>query len=288
MKKIGVVTDSSSGLSLAECQSLGVYNVPMPFLIDDREYYEETNITKDEFFKKLDNGSSFKTSQPLPEAVLQCWDNVLNECEQILYFPISSGLSSSYSTAMLLADDEKYKNKVFPVDHKKITGCHVKLLKDALSMISSGKSPEEIRQIIEGDKYKSCYVIQLDTLTYLAKGGRVNNATAFLGNLLSLKPILFSNGDNFNVISKARTFNAGKTMVLEAVKEFIDKELKCSDYSELKFFSIHARRREAAEEFVNDIQSFFSIKDEVEICELPLIIACHIGPGALACGCCRK
>ena len=288
MKKIGVVTDSSSGLSVSECKSLGIYNVPMPFLIDDKEYYEEKDITKDDFFKMLDNGSSFKTSQPLAESVLECWDEALKECECLIHMPISSGLSSSYSTAMILAEDAKYKNKVFPVDHKKITGCHVKSIKDALSMIDQGKSPEEIRKIIEDDKYKSSYIIQLDTLTYLAKGGRVNNATAFLGNLLSLKPVLFSNGDNFNVVSKTRTLTAGKSTVLELTKEFIEKELKCTDYNKLKFFSVHARRPDVAAEFASEIKSYFSLKDEVEIHELPLIIACHIGPGALACACCNK
>lgn len=287
MKKIGILTDSSSGLSTAQCEAIGIYNLPMPFLVNEKEYYEEKNLSKAEFFKLLNEGASFSTSQPSPEEVLNRWDELLKTHDEILYFPITSGLSSSYATAMTLATEDKYKGRVYVVDHKRISGCLVGCLEDARSMVDSNKSCIEIRDIIEKDKCKSRYTIQLDTLDFLAKGGRLNNAAAFLGNILSVKPILASSGNNFELVSKTRTLSSGKQVILELTKDFIDKEIKCTDYNELSFYSIHTQNDELAREFTEDIKSYFSLKKDVPIYELPLVVACHIGPGAIACAMCR-
>ena len=287
MKKIGILTDSSSGLSIKQCEDMGIHNLPMPFLVNEKEYYEEKNISKKEFFKVLNEGASFSTSQPSPDEVLNKWDELLKVYDEILYFPITSGLSSSYSTAMTLAEDDKYKNKIFVVDHKRITGCLVNCLKDAKAMIDSGKSCLEVRNIVEQDRCKSSYIIQLDTLDYLAKGGRMNNAAAFIGNILSVKPILASSGNKFELVSKTRTLSSGKQIILDLTKEFIDKELKCSDYNELVFYSVHIQNETLAKEFAEDIKSYFSLNKDVEIHELPLVVACHIGPGAIACAMCK-
>ena len=175
MSRIGIITDSHSSITQDEADRLGIKILPMPFYIGGECYYEGKNITRNELMEKLINQEDISTSQPSPEDVMNLWDDVLEEYDNILYMPLSSGLSGSYSTAAMLAQEEKYKEKVYVVDHGRIsTPLHQSIL-DALEMIEEGLSANEIKLKLEQAKQKIAIFIAVDDLKYLRRGGRISS-----------------------------------------------------------------------------------------------------------------
>ena len=175
MSRIGIITDSHSSITQDEADRLGIKILPMPFYIGGECYYEGKNITRNELMEKLINQEDISTSQPSPEDVMNLWDGVLEEYDNILYMPLSSGLSGSYSTAAMLAQEEKYKEKVYVVDHGRIsTPLHQSIL-DALEMIEEGLSANEIKLKLEEAKQKMAIFIAVDDLKYLRRGGRISS-----------------------------------------------------------------------------------------------------------------
>ena len=175
MSRIGIITDSHSSITQDEADRLGIKILPMPFYIGGECYYEGKNITRNELMEKLINQEDISTSQPSPEDVMNLWDGVLEEYDNILYMPLSSGLSGSYSTAAMLAQEEKYKEKVYVVDHGRIsTPLHQSIL-DALEMIEEGLSANEIKLKLEQAKQKMAIFIAVDDLKYLRRGGRISS-----------------------------------------------------------------------------------------------------------------
>ena len=178
MSRIGIITDSHSSITQDEADRLGIKILPMPFYIGGECYYEGKNITRNELMEKLINQEDISTSQPSPEEVMNLWDDVLEEYDNILYMPLSSGLSGSYSTAAMLAQEEKYKEKVYVVDHGRIsTPLHQSIL-DALEMIEEGLSANEIKLKLEQAKQKMAIFIAVDDLKYLRRGGRISSGAA--------------------------------------------------------------------------------------------------------------
>ena len=190
MKSIGVVTDSHSSITQAEAQKLGIYVLPMPFYIDGQVYYEDITLSREEFFEKLDSGADISTSQPSPAEVMQLWDRALKEFEQILYIPISSGLSGSCATAAALAQDDPYEGRVFVVDNGRVSAPLHRSVLDCLELISEGYPASEIKNMLEQSKDQMSIYIGVDTLEHLKKGGRITPAAALLGSVLNIKPIL--------------------------------------------------------------------------------------------------
>jgi DegV family protein with EDD domain len=190
MKAIGVATDSHSGILIEEAKRLGVLLLPMPFYVDDQCYYEEVSLTRKKFFEEQNAGKGVSTSQPSPEAVMEFWRDGLREYEQLLYIPMSSGLSGACHTAMMLAKEPEFENKVFVVDNGRIsTPLHRSIL-DALELIEQGHGAEEIKQILEASKDQMTIYLAVETLEFLKRGGRISPATAAIGSLLNIKPVL--------------------------------------------------------------------------------------------------
>ena len=149
MKKIGIMTDSHSGILTEEAEKLGIKVLPMPFYIDDELYLEGVDLSREEFYEKLRQGVNVSTSQPSPQEVMETWDDMLKEYETLIYIPISSGLSGSCMTAQGLAQDEEYEGKVFVVDNGHVsTPLHRSVL-DAVEMAEAGYSAVEIKKIGE-------------------------------------------------------------------------------------------------------------------------------------------
>lgn len=190
MKKIGIVTDSHSSISQEEAKKLGIFVLPMPFYIDGECYYESVTLSRELFFEKLTSGADISTSQPSPTAVMEIWDKALEEYEKILYMPISSGLSSSYNTAMMLAQEEKYEGRVLVVDDGQVAAPLHQMILDTLDMIEKGYEAEHIRELLEKAGDRMMIYISLQTLEFLKKGGRVTPAAAALGSVFNIKPML--------------------------------------------------------------------------------------------------
>jgi len=288
MKRVGIVTDSHGGISLKEAEGLGIKVVPMPFYFGDDCYYEGVSISREEFFERLNNGESVSTSQPSPETVMEAWKAALTEYESVLYMPLSSGLSGSCNTAKMLAGEEEFEGKVFVVDNGRIaTPMHRSIL-DALELIEEGFSAQEVQAILEEAGSKMSIYIAVETLEYLKKGGRITPATAAIGNVLNIKPILKLNTGVLETYKKTRGMKKARQEMLEAMKHDFDVTFKeYADKGEIYLMAASSADEATTQEWVDEIKAYFPGM-EVLCDNLSLGICCHTGEGALGIGCsCR-
>ena len=202
MGKVAVVTDSNSGITQGKAKELGIRVLPMPFFIDGELYLEDITLSQEQFYERLNNDSDISTSQPSPGSVMDLWDEVLKEYDEIVYIPMSSGLSSSCETAISLSQD--YEGKVWVVDNQRISVTLKQSVLEAMKLVQAGKSAEEIKAILEDEKKESSIYITVDTLKYLKKGGRVTPAAAAIGTVLNLKPVLQIQGGKLDAFAKVR------------------------------------------------------------------------------------
>lgn len=287
MSKIAIVTDSNSGITQAQAKEYGIRVVPMPFMIDGETYYEEITLSRREFYQKLTSNADISTSQPSPESILELWDALLKEYDEVVHIPMSSGLSSSCQTAIMLAQD--YDGKVHVVNNQRISVTQKRSVFDALALAKEGKSGAEIKKILEDDKFNSSIYIMIDTLYYLKKGGRITPAAAALGTLLRLKPVLQIQGDKLDAFAKARTVNQAKSIMINAVKNDIEKRFGGISPDNQIYLSIaHTENEEAARIFKEELHVQFPDYPITDVDSLSLSVSCHIGPGSLAVTCCKK
>ena len=287
MSKIAIVTDSNSGITQQQAKELGISVLPMPFMIDGETYYEEITLSQDEFYEKLKNNADISTSQPAPESVLAIWDELLKEYDEIVHIPMSSGLSGSCQTAVMLAQD--YDGRVHVVNNQRISVTQRRSVTDALELAKAGKSGSEIKEILEADKFNSSIYIMIDTLYYLKKGGRITPAAAALGTLLKLKPVLQIQGEKLDAFAKARTVNQAKTIMINAVKNDIEKRFGgISPDNQIYLAIAHTCNEDAANILKAELHEQLPDYPILYVDALSLSVSCHIGPGALAIACCKK
>ena len=279
MSKVAIMTDSNSGITQAEAKEMGITVIPMPFYIDEKMFYEDIDLTQEQFYEKLRSDCEIKTSMPLVGNVTDTWDEVLKEYDEIVYIPMSSGLSSSCSTAIMLAED--YDGRVEVIDNQRISVTQRQSVLDAMELAAAGKSAAEIKQILMDAKFDSSIYIMLDTLYYLKKGGRITPAAAALGTLLKLKPVLQIQGEKLDAFAKARTSKQGKNIMIETMKKDFAERFNDPEGKEMNLEIAYSYDREAAEAFKEEVQAAFPNNDII-MNPLSLSVSCHIGPGALA------
>lgn len=282
MAKVGIVTDNSCGLTIEETKKLGIKMTFIPFLIDGEEYSEDKNLTRDMFYDKLNSSARVNTSQPNQETVKQVWNEALKEYDEIVYIPLSSGLSSSCQTAEFLSSE--YGGKVQVINNKRVSVTLKLAVFEAIELAKQGKSAIEIKQKLEKTALDSTIYIMVPTLKYLRKGGRITAAAAAIGSLLSIKPVLQIQGDKLDAYAKVMTIKQAKSKMINAIKKDIEtrfgniksnqKIVLSLAHTGITMDEINLFEQEVKSEF-NNYQIIF--KDP-----LPLAIACHIGTGALA------
>ncbi len=282
MSKIAIMTDSNSGITQDESKELGVYVLPMPFYIDGKMYYEDIDLSQEQFYEKLKQDCEIKTSMPLVGEVTDKWEELLKEYDEIVYIPMSSGLSSSCETAYMLSQD--YEGKVQVVNNQRISVTQRQSVMDAKQLAGQGKSAAEIKQILEEVKSESSIYIMLDTLYYLKKGGRITPAAAALGTLLKLKPVLQIQGDKLDAFAKARTAKQGKNIMIETMKKDFEERFQSPDGKKMHLEIAYSDDKEAAEAFREEVKKAFP-DNEIVMNPLSLSVSCHIGPGAIAIAC---
>lgn len=285
MSKVIIVTDSNSGITPTDAKALGVEVMPMPFYINEQMYYENIDLTQEQFYEKLAAGGDIKTSMPLVGDVTDKWDELLKEYDEVVYIPMSSGLSSSCETAYMLSQD--YDGKVQVVNNQRISVTMRQSVIDAKNLADAGKNAAEIKQILEDAKFDSSIYIMVDTLTYLKKGGRITPAAAALGTLLKLKPVLQIQGEKLDAFAKARTVKQAKNIMIEAMKSDFEKRFNNPDGSQINLEMAYTHDLAAAEAFKEEVQAAFP-NNEIVMNPLSLSVSCHIGPGALAIACSKK
>ncbi len=220
-KKIAIITDSNSGITQKQAAEMGIYVLPMPFMINNETYFEDITLTQNEFYERLASGAEVVTSQPSPDSVMKLWDELLEDHDEIVHIPMSSGLSGSCQSALMLAAD--YDGRVQVVNNQRISVTQRQSALDALQLAQKGMDAAGIKQFLEADKYNSSIYIMLDTLYYLKKGGRITPAAAALGTILRLKPVLQIQGEKLDAFAKARTVSQGKSIMINAIRNDMEK-----------------------------------------------------------------
>ncbi|MBA4698976.1 MAG: DegV family protein [Ruminococcus sp.] len=284
MKKIAIVTDSNSGITQKQGEQMGIFILPMPFFIDGELFLEDITLTQEEFYKRLGEDSDISTSQPSPADVLELWDRLLEEYDEVVHIPMSSGLSSSCETAVTLSQD--YDGRVQVVDNQRISVTQVQAVLDAIKLKEAGKSAAEMKEILEREKLEASVYITVDTLKYLKKGGRITPAAAALGTVLNLKPVLQIQGEKLDAFAKVRGWKAAKRTMLKAIETDLAERFAGKE-NQMVLGMAYTCSKEEAEAWKQEIHEKFP---QYEIIEGPLSlsVACHIGAGAMAVTCMKK
>ncbi len=286
MKKIAVVTDSNSGITPKQAEKLGVFLIPMSFMIGGKNYYENIDLTQETFYEKLKNQEDISTSQPAPGDVLPVWDKVLETYDEIVHIPLSSGLSSACQSACALAAD--YDGKVQVVNNQRISVTQKQSVYDALMLIEKGRDAAEIKRVLEEDKFNSSIYIMLDTLYYLKKGGRITPAAAALGTVLRLKPVLQIQGEKLDAFAKARTITQAKSIMINAVRSDMKTRFGSESPEDCILQMAHTENYEMIMQFKQEVEEAFPGFIVQDVDPLSLVVSCHIGPGALALTCTKR
>lgn len=289
MSRIAIMTDSNSGIMPAEASNYGIHVLPMPIIIDGTTYFEGIDITVEEFYQKQTSGSVITTSQPSPGDVTGMWDRLLQTHDEIVFIPMSSGLSNTCQTALLLADEEPYKDRVFVADNHRISVTQALSVLDAKSLAEKGLTAREIRDILEEEAMDATIYIAVDTLEYLKKGGRITAAAATLGTILKIKPVLTIQGDKLDSFAKARGMKSAFRVMVEAVKA--DITFRLSHLREQGLLKVGIANTmmdpDKLEEFKEEMKKNFP---DMELVYFPLTmsIGTHVGPGGLGIGAVRS
>lgn len=287
MGKIAVLTDSNSGITQAQGKQMNITVLPMPFTIDGKDYLEDIDLTQEDFFRMLSEDADIHTSQPSPAEVIDTYKKLLEEYDEVLHIPMSSGLSSTCANAITYAED--FDGKVQVVNNQRISVTMRQSVIDAIRMAENGMSALEIKNILEETKFDSSIYIMLNTLKYLKKGGRITPAAATFAEILNLKPILQIQGEKLDAFSKCRGVKQAKNIMINAVKSDIEHRFNCKENvnSRIWLEVAHTNNDEAAAQFVREIAEAFEgyPVEAIHSDPLSLSIACHTGPGALAIAC---
>ena len=282
MGRVAVATDSNSGITQKEAEKLGIRVLPMPFFINGELYLEDITLTQEEFYKRLSEDADISTSQPSPGDVIDLWDEILKEYDEIVYIPMSSGLSSSCETAIGLSQD--YDGKVHVIDNQRISITQRQSVLDALEMAKKGMSAQEIDDVLMREKLEASIYITVDTLKYLKKGGRVTPAAAAIGTVLNLKPVLQIQGEKLDSFAKVRGWKAAKKTMLDAIQKDLDGRFKGK---EVYIRAAYTCTEDEAQAWKKEIEERFPGYDVYMDC-LSLSVSCHIGAGSRAVACMKK
>lgn len=277
MEKVAIVTDTNCGLRPEEAAGMGIHLIPMPVILDGKTYFEYVSISPEEFFDDLKNGAQVSTSQPAPGTLLDCWQALLQVYEEIVYIPMSSGLSGSCHTATMLAQD--FPGQVWVADIRRISVTQRQAALEAVGLARQGKYAPEITAYLEENMARSDIFIAVNTLELLKKSGRVTAAGAALGTILSLKPVLRIQGGKLDAYRRVR----GMSAAMQAMIEGLRSDLARLDYPSVMLRAAYAGDRQAGERWQQSLQAAFPECD-VGLDPLPLSICCHVGYGALGVG----
>lgn len=283
-KKLGILTDSHSSVDPATAEKLGVRVLPMPFTIDGEDYLENVTLSREAFFACQAEGAEISTFQPAPGDVLAFWDAALEDYEQVLYFPLTSGLSGACATAKMLAAEEPYAGRVLVVDNGRIASPQHQAILDAIMLMEEGHSAEKIHAALEGCRDDVVIYLGVQTLEYLKRGGRLSPTVATVGTLLNIKPILQLATGKLESYKNTRGFNKAKATMLEAIRSDLAIRFKSAHArGDVRLLAASSATEEETAKWLQEIEAAFPGMP-VLYDPLSLGVSCHTGPGALGVG----
>ena len=282
MQKTGIITDTNSGMTQAEARECGVTLMPMPFTVNGKNYVENVNMSYMEFFEHLAGGAQVATSQPSPEDVMACWKKALEDCDKLIYIPMSSALSSSCQSAKLFAED--FDGRVLVADNRRISISQKQSVYDALHWRDMGLSAEEILQKLMDTALDASIYLTVDDLSYLKRGGRITPSVATIGTVLNIKPVLQIQGGKLDTYKKVRGLHAAQHTMLEAIRKDLDTRFAGVPMILRTAYTGDAAIGKAWNAQVQEQFPEYQVTGD----PLPISIACHVGPGVVALGLMKK
>ena len=286
MKKTVIMTDSNSGITQREAKELGVLVIPMPFYINDTLYYEDISLTQEAFYEALaDEDAKISTSMPALGDVEDAWDKALVEYDEVVFIPMSSGLSGTCEATSALAEED-YSGRVFVVNNQRISVTLRQSVIDAKALADTGHDGAVIKEYLEKTKFESSIYITVDTLKYLKRGGRITPAAAAVGTILHIKPVLQIQGEKLDAYAKAQSYKRAKEIMLAAIDKDIHERFKAEN-KDMHIAAAYSGNRDMADVWLDEVRNKYP-ENDIVMEPLSLSVACHIGPGALAVTCTRK
>ncbi len=289
--KTAIVTDSNCGITVRQANELGIEIQPTPVLVNGNQYFEEEGFTQERFYEKLAKAdTTVATSQPNPFDVAERWRRLLKTHDEILYMPLSSGLSETALTIKKMAETEpEFIGRVYALDNHRVSITQKQTVLDALKMFGEGKTTKQVYDyLMETGKYSSIY-IALGTLKYLKKSGRLTPAAALIGTMLKIKPVLQNHGGVFDTYAKVRKTTEAKKVMTDALAHDLENDFKDLRAQGKMIIAVaHTQNYDEAVKFAEELKERFPDCQLEHVDPLSLSVACHIGPGALACGCCIR
>ncbi|MBP3489572.1 MAG: DegV family protein [Roseburia sp.] len=280
-----VVTDSNSGIFAKEGKGMGIHIVPMPVIINDKTYYEGVDLMHEEFYQCLVECKKVSTSQPSIAEIMDVWDTVFSKgYDELVYIPMSSGLSNSCQTAKIFADE--YDGKVHVVDNHRISVTQRQSVEDAVRLAQKGYKAQKIKDILEKTAYDSIIYVGVETLKYLKRGGRITPAAAAMGELLNIKPILIIAGEKLDAFAKARGTKSAKKRLIDAMLKSAEEMKKDGAQIRVGVAGSFLTKEEDME-WLAMVQEAFA-GEEIHYDPLTFSVGCHVGPGAFGMGISKK
>ncbi|MBQ8291948.1 MAG: DegV family protein [Clostridia bacterium] len=287
MKKIAITTDTNSGMFPNEADTIGLFVLPMPFVIDGEPKLDGIDFTRTEFYEKLKGTSTITTSQPSVGEVSEFWRNILKDYDQIVHIPTSSQLSASCATAQNLAKEEEFAGKVFVVDNLRISFALKQSAYDAVALRDKGLSAEEIAKELDARKLDYAFYFSLESMEYLKRGGRISPAVAAIGSMLKLRPVLRVHEGKLEKFALPRTLQKAKDTMKTATQKDLAEKFKNVDTSELAMYIAYGETTTETDVFKEELFKLFPNVPFVSQEPMSLSVACHTGPGTFAVGICR-
>lgn len=279
MREFIIATDSTVDLQKTFLEKNHVLTISLSYIMDGVTYKELDGLSHEEFFEKLRSGSLPTTSQINPEEARKALEPVVKEGKDILYIGFSSGLSGSYNSVRMAAEDlkEDYPEaKIIAIDSLCASMGEGLLLYKTLQLKEQGKSLDEIAEWIEENKLHVCHNVTVDDLNHLHRGGRISKTTAVLGTMVKIKPIIhMDNEGKLVVIGKER----GRKKSLLALLDKMEKQMQ--GYENDVVMITHGDCIEDAKYLEEQIRERFGIENII-INGIGSVIGSHTGAGVVA------
>lgn len=272
-----IIVDSGADITKKEAEELGIIHMPIEVRMNDKDYLDGENLLAEEFFKELETCKELpKTSQITPLRYQEMFDKIVADGDEAVVICLSSRLSNTYNNARMTA--ENYDGKIVAVDSMTAFIGQKALCLYAIELAKKGYNAKKIAEKLEERKGDIKLYAVIDTLKYLKMGGRLSAASAFIGTLLAIKPIISVTEGEVRSINKAMGFKKGNKMVLELCsKSNIDYKMPMllgysgNDMSNIDSFMAEVNASSIEREFTKE-----------ELCSMGSTIGTHIGPGAVA------
>lgn len=270
------IVDSASDILPEEAKALGIIHLPIRVMFGEQEYADAVDLTHEEFYEKLAQSETVpSTSQVTPADYMDVYEQVVAGGDTAVVITLSSGLSGTYQNAVMAASE--YEGKVFVVDSLNATIGQRLVVMKGLEYAKAGLSAAEIKERLDEDKLRIRLIAVIDTLDYLKKGGRISSTVAFVGGLLSIKPLISVVDGKIEVVGKAR----GTKQAYNQLNEFIEKHGGVNTKEPFAFV-YSGNTYENVKKYLADNPELLADWDgETQICSLGCTIGTHIGSGAL-------